>query len=181
MSSRIKEDNVIENNKIKLKDELLKILPKTDNASIAVGYFFISGLSGIIKSLKDVDKIRLLISNTTDKNTSEALIEGFHSIKEVSTDLARKSHINDDRKSTVMKDSKENVKKSLEYMSQTSDDRSVVEILLDMMKTKQLEVRVYPKEKLAYIKSQLQQIRSESRARLNVIKNELNVNSSFFK
>ena len=154
MSSRIQEDNVIENNKIKLKDELLKILPKTDNASIAVGYFFISGLSVIIKSLKDVDKIRLLISNTTDKNTSEALIEGFHSIKEVSTDLARKSHINDDRKSIVMKDSKENVKKSLEYMSQTSDERSVVEILLDMMKTKQLEVRVYPKEKLhakAYI------------------------------
>ena len=32
MSSRIQEDNVIENNKIKLKDELLKILPKTDNA-----------------------------------------------------------------------------------------------------------------------------------------------------
>ena len=40
--SRIQEDNVIENDKIKLKDDLLKILPKTDNASIAVGYFFIS-------------------------------------------------------------------------------------------------------------------------------------------
>lgn len=61
MSSRIKEDNVIDNKKIILKDELLKILPKTENASIAVGYFFISGLSAIIKPLKDVDKIRLLI------------------------------------------------------------------------------------------------------------------------
>ena len=154
MSSRIQADNVIENNKIKLKDELLKILPKTDNASIAVGYFFISGFSVIINALKDVDKIRLLISNTTDKTTSEALIEGFHSIQEVSTDISRKSHINDERKSTILSDSQKNITKSLEYMSQTSDERSVVEILIEMMKTKQIEVRVYPKEKLhakAYI------------------------------
>ncbi len=148
MSSRIKEDNVIDNKKVILKDELLKILPKTENASIAVGYFFISGLSAIIKPLKDVDKIRLLISNTTDKTTSEALIEGFRSIKEANTDLARRSHINEERKTQVRSDSENNVTKSLEYMSQSSDDRTVVELLLEMMKSKQLEVRVYPKEKL---------------------------------
>lgn len=148
MSSRIKEDNVIDNKKVILKDELLKILPKTENASIAVGYFFISGLSAIIKPLKGVDKIRLLISNTTDKTTSEALIEGFRSIKEANSDLARRSHINEERKIRVRTDSENNVTKSLEYMSQSSDDRTVVEILLEMMKSKQLEVRVYPKEKL---------------------------------
>lgn len=148
MSSRIKEDNVIENKKVILKDELLKILPKTENASIAVGYFFISGLSAIIKHLKDVDKIRLLISNTTDKTTSEVLIEGFRSIKEVNTDLARRSHINEERKKEVRSDSQNNATKSLEHMSQSSDDRTVVELLLEMMKSKQLEVRVYPKEKL---------------------------------
>ena len=39
-------------------------------------------------------------------------------------------------------------------MSQTTTDKTVVEILIEMMKSKQLEVRVYPKEKLhakAYI------------------------------
>ena len=40
------EDNVIDNKNIILKDELLKILPITKNADIAVGYFFISGLAG---------------------------------------------------------------------------------------------------------------------------------------
>ena len=49
--SRIAADNVIDNNKIKLKEELLKILPKTEEAKIAVGYFFISGFSVIIDSL----------------------------------------------------------------------------------------------------------------------------------
>ena len=158
--TRLQEDNVIDNDQVKLKDELLKILPKTDDASIAVGYFFISGLSIIIHTLKDVEKVRLLISNTTDKTTSEALIEGFQSIKETNTDLARRSHITDDRKSTLISDSQNTMKKSLEHMSQTSNDRNVVEILLNMMKSKQLEVRVYAKEKL-HAKAYIFQLKKE--------------------
>jgi superfamily II DNA or RNA helicase len=154
LSSRILENNVIDNKKIILKDELLKILPTTGDASIAVGYFFISGLSAIIQPLQNVDKIRLLISNTTDKNTAEALIEGFHSIKEVCTEVDKKNFVNDERKTKVLENSKENIQKSLEHMSQTTADKTVVEILIEMMKSKQIEVRVYPKEKLhakAYI------------------------------
>ena len=82
--SEIQKDNVIDNKKVVLKDELLKILPNTDYASIAVGYFFISGLSAIIKPLQDVKEIRLLISNSTDKDTATALVRGFHRIKEAS-------------------------------------------------------------------------------------------------
>ena len=37
------------------------------------------------------------------------------------------------------------------------------------------------KENRDFIKSQLRQIKQESRARLNTIKNELNMNNSFFK
>ena len=150
----LREDNVIDNKEVILKDELLKILPKTEKASIAVGYFFISGLSVIVQSLKKVDKVRLLISNTTDKTTAEALIEGFHNIKEVCSKIDESNFVNSDRKTTVLSDSKENIKKSLEHMSQTVDEKTVVELLIEMMKTKQLEVRVYPKEKLhakAYI------------------------------
>ena len=154
MSSKIEEDNVIDNKKVVLKDELFKILPKTGNASIAVGYFFISGLSAIIQPIQNVDKIRLLISNTTDKNTAEALIEGFHSIREVCTEVDKKNFVNEDRKIKVKEDVKGNITQSLERMEQTTDDKTVVEILIKMMEAKQIEVRVYPKEKLhakAYI------------------------------
>jgi len=146
--------NVIDNKKVHLQDQLEKILPKTMDARIAVGYFFISGLAVIVKPLKDVDKIRLLISNTTDKTTAEALIEGFHSVKEVCAEIDEKNFVNSSRKKQVLSDSKDNVKKSLEYMGQSVDDRTVVETLVEWMKTKKLEVRVYPKEKLhakAYI------------------------------
>lgn len=145
---------MIDNKKVHLLDQLEKILPKVIDAKIAVGYFFISGLAVIIKPLKNVDKIRLLISNTTDKTTAEALIEGFRSIKEVRTQIDEKNFVNKKRKEQVLSDSKNNVKKSLENMSQSVDDHTVVENLIDWMKNKKLEVRVYPKEKLhakAYI------------------------------
>ena len=150
----LRRDNVIDNKEIVLKDELLKILPKTKTANIAVGYFFISGLSAIVESLKTVGKVRLLISNTTNKATAEALIEGFYSIREVCSKIDKNNFVNEERKSEIIQDSKNNVKQSLEYMSQTVEDKTVVELLIEMMKTKQLEVRVYPKEKLhakAYI------------------------------
>ena len=152
--SEIEEDNVIDNKKIILKDELFKILPKTGKASIAVGYFFISGFSAIIQPIQNVDKIRLLISNTTDDKTAEALIEGFYNIREVCTEVDRKNYVNEDRKTKVKQDININITQSLERMEQTSNDRTVVEILIKMIKSNQIEVRVYPKEKLhakAYI------------------------------
>lgn len=129
-------------------------MPKASRASIAVGYFFISGMSVVIGPMQSVDKVRLLISNTTDKITAESLIEGFHNLDSANREKKRQSHVNSDRKENILDDSNDNVKQSLEYMHQTSDDRDVIERLLNMMAKGQLEVRVYPKEKLhakAYI------------------------------
>ena len=140
--------NVIDNDKVVLKDELETILPKTSIASIAVGYFFISGFAAILKALKQADKIRLLISNTTDEKTAEALIAGFKSIKDVQTEVEKKNLVNEKRKEQVLSDSKDNIKKSLEYMEQTTSDKTVVDELIELMKNKKIEVRVYPKEKL---------------------------------
>ena len=147
-------DNVIDNKKVILKDQLLKILPETEHASIAVGYFFISGLSVIIEPLKDVKKVRMLISNTTDKTTAETLIEGFHNIKDAQSQIDKINFVNKDRKERVILDASDNAKQSLEYMNQTHEEKTIVESLIHMLGSRRLEVRVYPKEKLhakAYI------------------------------
>lgn len=154
VGSRVKETNVIDNKKVTLRDELMDVLPRTKNASIAVGYFFVSGLAVIIEPLQKVDKVRLLISNTTDKETSEALIEGFKSPEQVRSIIKEWEFVNDDRRQKIKEDSVANASRSLEYMSQTSGDRDVVQSLISMMHEKKIEVRIYPKGKLhakAYI------------------------------
>lgn len=148
VSSRVRETNVIDNKKVFLRDELVKKLPYTKNASIAVGYFFISGLAVIIEPLQKVDKVRLLISNTTNKETSEALIEGFQTLKQTHSAIKKRNHLTPTRKHAIMADSKENIAQSLEYMNQTNNDKYTVQTLISMMRKKQIEVRVYPKEKL---------------------------------
>ena len=154
VGSRVKETNVIDNKKVSLLGQLMEILPRTKSANIAVGYFFVSGLAAIMEPLQKVDKVRLLISNTTDKETSEALIEGFKSVKQVCSDIERKKFVNNDRRQKIIEDSEANMTRSLEYMSQTLDDKNVVQTLISMMREKRIEVKVYPKGKLhakAYI------------------------------
>lgn len=154
MGSRVRETNVIDNKRVSLRDQLMDILPRTKSANIAVGYFFISGLAVIIEPLQKVDKLRLLISNTTNRETEEALIESGKSIKQVRSEIKRWGHVHDDRKQKIQEDSVAHLSRSLEYMSQTPDEHDVVQTLISMINEKKIEVRIYPKEKLhakAYI------------------------------
>ena len=72
---------VIDNEKVVFLDQLKEILPETKRASIAVGYFFISGFAEIMGSLERMERspdpshmLRLLISPTTNRKTAEALL-----------------------------------------------------------------------------------------------------------
>ena len=77
MVERLAEDNVIDNREIKLKDALNDILPHIKTVDIAVGYFYLSGLSQVIDTLEKVGKIRLLLSPTLDNDTVESLYEVY--------------------------------------------------------------------------------------------------------
>ncbi len=140
--------NVIDNNKIFLKDVLLDTLPNVESADFALGYFFISGFNVIIEPVKKLKKLRLLISNTTNRQTAEALIEGFKTLRAIKKEIDDQKLPNQTKKELLKKDANENVKKSLELMEQTSDDHNVVTQLIEMMKSKKIEVRIYSKEKL---------------------------------
>jgi superfamily II DNA or RNA helicase len=140
--------NVIDNNKILLKDILLDTLPNVESADFALGYFFISGFNVIVEPVKKLKKLRLLISNTTNQQTAEALIEGFKTLRGIEEEHNEQQFPNNTKKELLKKDANENVIKSLELMEQTADDQNVVTQLIEMMKNKKVEVRIYSKEKL---------------------------------
>lgn len=157
----VREDNVIDNRRVVLKDELVKILPETTEASIAVGYFFISGLAAIIKPLSGVGKTRLLLSTSINAPTAEALLEGYHSLRTIRKEVEKTKYVNNDSKVAAVKHASESMKESLERMNQTADEKNAVETLIDMIAEQKLEVRIYPKEKL-HAKAYLFESRSSS-------------------
>ena len=65
--------DIIDNRNQKLVDHIRTILDSTDSARFAVGYFFLSGLESIQDKLSGVQKLRLLIGNTTNRETIEQI------------------------------------------------------------------------------------------------------------
>ena len=157
----ITDDRVIDNKKIILEDQLVHILPDTKKASIAVGYFFISGFSSIVDYFEKINnspdknhKVRILMSPTTDQRTAEALIESNEHLQSIEKKISQNGYPSQDNINEKISDTNTKVKQSLEYMPQTDSDQDVVSKLLSMVKNKKLQVRVYIKEKLhakAYI------------------------------
>ena len=150
------DDSVIDNEKVILLDQLKDILPDTNRASIAVGYFFISGFGAIMNSLKKIEDstnpdnmIRLLISPTTNRATAEALLASHESYNAVQI-KSRKIGSEEQGKETAKKD----VKTTLEYMAQTKDDHDASIKLIELIQKKKIQVKVYTKDQLhakAYI------------------------------
>ena len=159
--------HLIDNDKTLLEDVLLSTLPHVKSADFALGYFFISGFNVIIEPIKKLEKLRLLISNTTNQPTKEALIEGFKTLRAIKKELDEQEYPNQTKKEFLKKDAEENMTKSLELMEQTSDDQNVVKQLIDMMKNKKIEVRIYSKEKL-HAKAYLFENKEETKLATNL-------------
>ncbi len=63
--------DIIDNRTEKLIDHLNQILGTSGRARFAVGYLFLTGLTSVAKRLLNLKELRLLIGNTTNKETIE--------------------------------------------------------------------------------------------------------------
>ncbi|MDE0526770.1 MAG: helicase-related protein [Thaumarchaeota archaeon] len=147
-------ESVIDNENVVLLDQLKTHLPNTTRASIAVGYFFISGFAAIMDSFARIEGsddpdhvIRLMISPKTDRPTAEALLASNESLEDarrkVETDYM-------DGQAAAARQ----VRDSLGHMPQTAQDRLAVLKLADLIRRDKMQVRVYTKVQLhakAYI------------------------------
>lgn len=78
--------DIIDNRNEKLVDHINRILASTAAARFAVGYFFLSGLESLAERLAGVKELRLLIGNTTNRETLEQLAEGYRRLELVAED-----------------------------------------------------------------------------------------------
>lgn len=147
---------IIDNEKTVFLDELRKFLPHTERASIAVGYFFISGFAEIMDSLGRLEKsgdpdhvLRLIISPTTDRPTAEAMLEANESRQDVEREHARGLPVEE----SIQK-AKDGVRRTLEHMPQSERDGRAVQRLISMIRKGKVKIKVYTQDRLhakAYI------------------------------
>ena len=73
-------NRIIDNRTERLVDHLNQILGTSERARFAVGYLFLSGLTSVAKRLLNLKELRLLIGNTTNRETVEMVAEGYRRI-----------------------------------------------------------------------------------------------------
>jgi len=146
--------DIIDNRKEILVDHINRILSSTESARFAVGYFFLSGLTSIADKLKGVKELRLLIGNTTNRETLEQLAEGYRRLELVKDAAEAQAYPKRAETKQMAVETAENVRSSMELMDQTDEGETLVKEMVRMIEDKRLKVRVYTKGRLhakAYI------------------------------
>jgi len=146
--------DIIDNRNEKLVDHINTILGSTDSANFAVGYFFLSGLTSIAENLDNVKEMRLLIGNTTNRETLEQIAEGYRRMEMVADEAEAQTYPKRTESKRMAEETAENIKGAVELMDQTDEGEALLNALVRMIQEKRLKVRVYTKGRLhakAYI------------------------------
>ncbi len=146
--------DIIDNRNEKLVEHITQILGTTETAKFAVGYFFLSGLEAIQERLAGVKRLRLLIGNTSSRETIEQISEGYKRLELVQSAEEKERYLKRTEKQRRARDTAENLRHTIAMMDQTDDGEGLVNTLIGMIQEKRLDVRVYTKGRLhakAYI------------------------------
>lgn len=154
--------DIIDNRHEKLVDHINRILPSTDRAKFAVGYFFLSGLTSIAEKLKDVQELCLLIGNTTNRETLEQIAEGYKRLDLVADAAEEQFYAKRTEVKKSLEETAKNLKEAVEVMDPTDEAEALMKTLARMIEEKRVRVRVYTKGRL-HAKAYIFDYRSDGR------------------
>jgi len=146
--------DIIDNRAERLVDHIKQLLPASETAKFAVGYFFLSGFEAIGKSLESIKELRLLIGNTSTRETIEQISEGYKRLELAQHRLEDLAYAKKVERKRRADNTAENLKETLEVMDQTDEAEDLIYSLIKMIEEERLKVRVYTKGRLhakAYI------------------------------
>jgi hypothetical protein len=146
--------DIIDNRTTKLVDQLRRFLDSSEAAKFAVGYLFLAGMEGIADKLEHVKELRLLIGNTTNRETLEQLAEGYRRLELVQDDVDRQSYRRRSDALQMAAETLQNLRDGVEAGDQTDQQERTIRRLAKMIQEKRVRVRIYTKGRMhakAYI------------------------------
>src|SRR5690606_25256776 len=118
--------NIIDNRNEKLADHIREILPASKSAKFAVGYFFLSGLEALGTSLDSICELRLLIGNTSNRETVEQLSEAYKRLDLVNEETERQRFTRRADLNARASETAANLRDSVGLMDQTDEAEELV-------------------------------------------------------
>lgn len=146
--------DIIDNQSQKLVDVINAILPRSESAKIAVGYFFLSGLEAVSQALFNIHEIQLLIGSVSNLETIEQIAEGKYRYQEAQDQLEKILHPKSMLNDQWLEETSNLIGRVASAMPQTDQNQVIVSTLVRLISESRLKVRVYTKGRLhakAYI------------------------------
>jgi superfamily II DNA or RNA helicase len=146
--------NIIDNQQVKLLDRIKAILPSSQAAHFAVGYFFLSGLEAVADVLANVGHMRLLIGDTSNRSTIEQIAEGYRRLDPVASEVAAWAYPQRQAMEAAADDAAAHIGQVAALMDQTDDAEELIHMIVRLIEEGRLDVRVYTRERFhakAYI------------------------------
>ncbi len=146
--------DIIDNRNQRLVDQINCILDSSSAAHFAVGYFFLSGFTAIADRLTNIKELRLLIGNTTNRETIEQIAQGYRRLELISDRIEAQTYPKRTEVEQMTTDTVANIRSSIELMDQTDEAETLVKNLVQMIEEERLHVKIYTKGTLhakAYI------------------------------
>ncbi|MEW6668681.1 MAG: phospholipase D-like domain-containing protein [Thermodesulfobacteriota bacterium] len=137
--------DIIDNRNEKLIDHLNEMLCSCERARFAVGYLFLSGLTGLAKRLLNLNELRLLIGNTSNRETVEMLAEGYRRLDLAAEEVERQMYPKRTEAGRMAQETAGNLRNAVELMDQTNEAEELIAGLIRMIEDKRLKVRLYTK------------------------------------
>jgi hypothetical protein len=145
--------DIIDNRTRELAPEIKAFLSDSIRAHFAVGYFFLSGFEVIAEHIPELECLRLLIGNVTNRQTAEQLVEGYLHL-ETSRRAIRRERMAGAQTRFIRTETTNSIKTTLELMDQTDDAQALILSLADLISQGKVQVKVYTRGRLhakAYI------------------------------
>ncbi|NUO83739.1 helicase, partial [candidate division KSB1 bacterium] len=142
------QHDIIDNRNEKLVEHINRVLASSASARFAVGYFFLSGFTSIAERLQNLKELRLLIGNTTNRETLEQLVEGHNRLESARDALEAETFRTRSEVKQIADDAATRLRTSMESMDQTEENAALVHTLARMIAEQRLKVRIYTKGRL---------------------------------
>jgi len=146
--------DIIDNRSERLIEHIQALLQDSARAKFAVGYFFLSGFEAIKDRLAQLTELKLLIGNTSTRETIEQLAEGYQRLDMVSREAERQALQRRSDRQRATEETAAHLQHSFELMDQTDEAEQIVVTLARLIEEGRVKVRVYTAGRLhakAYI------------------------------
>jgi len=140
--------DIIDNRGESLSDHINRVLTTSEMAKFAVGYFFLSGFEALADRLDGLKELKLLIGNTSTRETIEQMAEGYRRLDLVKQAAEQQQYRRRADVKRMVDAVGEEVQLNAELMEQTDQAEKTIRTLVRMIEEKRLIVRVYTKGRL---------------------------------